>query len=197
MWFALTCTFEHLIGGTSTFPGVRTKRTRAFFFFTPLRFFFNRAVLLPPPLGSHGSLHEKIEAAGLTPRALVASRPPHLKYVTSYAEAYLEGESEQSAYCPTDDDDDDDDDDGDGDGGEAGEDAVRHPPQARAAAFAASAAKGAGKAAGAGRGGAAGPGGGGLAGLMKKLGRKKVRGGHGRDAAAAGGDSDDSSSGFD
>jgi hypothetical protein len=41
------------------------------------------------------SLSEKIEAAGLSPKVQV---PEHLKYVTSYAEQYVEGESDLSEW---------------------------------------------------------------------------------------------------
>jgi hypothetical protein len=40
-------------------------------------------------------LSEKIEAAGLSPKVQV---PEHLKYVTSYAEQYVEGESDLSEW---------------------------------------------------------------------------------------------------
>ena len=42
------------------------------------------------------SLHEKIEAAGLTPKGegMAQGRPAHLRYVASYAEEPVDGESD-------------------------------------------------------------------------------------------------------
>lgn len=47
-------------------------------------------------------LYHKIEMEGLTPKAsgMKKARPPHLRYIQSYAEEPLDGESDEEAWAP-------------------------------------------------------------------------------------------------